>query len=271
MLDINKNLEALFFTTEKFFKVTSDNQGRTIMYGTLADPYRLHRSETLKGAIKTAIAERKSDGNSNPILIYPSFYNSYSDVPLYALVDDGEFRTFEKGFYTRPLNKPVLKEILKCYVNQKVEPKELKDCIHYGIDWSDETFNNLRAVLGTRLFYLINRCTIDCFDLNGKPCKAEGYNIEKYDPDMIKSLDIETTMIKDLKTAIRLVMQDKKATENKYPIVVLNGKDSPSYVIDSEDIEALERGYYLPVHYEPIYDINAVVRHIYDMEMQKYV
>jgi hypothetical protein len=275
MLDINKNLETLFDTRE-FYKIIADKNGRTVLYGQLNSGGKTHVEESLKAALEYTIEVRKASEDNDPILIYPDFRDT-TELPMYALDDEGEYHTFEKGYYLRPLDKPALKEILMSYTNQKVEPKELEDCINYGLDWFDETFNNIRAFVG-RQFYLISGCMIDGYTPEGKYHRAEGLCIEKYDSDMIKSLEIETKLSNypsidttELKKAIRLIMQDKQATGNNHPIVVFNGKDSTSYVIDSEVVKILEPGYYLPVHYEPIYDMDAVIEHIYDAEMSNFI
>lgn len=258
------NLEALF-SPGKFFRVSADKQGRNIMYGTLEDPYRLMRSETLKNAIETAISERENEKNSNPILIYPNYHDIYAHMPLFALTNSGEFKTFKKGYYIRPLEEPTIKEILISYVNQEVEPKELTDGKDFVFDTAEETdfYDNLRAVLGTDSYYVIAGCyAVDC----NETYTFVGYTVQKNSPD--KKIEIESS--EKFRGTMRLVLQDKKATGNDYPIVIVHGNNSKIFVIDSGDVKQLEKGYYMP-NDKAITDIDKVIRYIYGLEMSDYM
>jgi hypothetical protein len=241
MLDINKNLETLFDTKE-FYKIISERDGRTVLYGTLTDLKELRTGETLESALKYIKKIRARTGYG-PILIYLMGSDHTKDIPYCAISDRNPLCKngiyfFNEGHYLTDEVHPVALEILNTFMREyeDVEPEK----INFGnLDSSHESpymtkyQEYLENILDTKNYYAISDFFV---------AKEENGELKAAPMDVCMSYNLE------------VVLKDQRHEETyEYPIVVFKVIDDntllePAFVIHNIDEEPLIlefiKGYY---------------------------
>jgi hypothetical protein len=167
-----------------------------------------------------------------------------------VVLASGEFARLTPGVYLGRPENPIIKDILGSLASQNADPKELEDCIEENREELDSIYiPYFEPALKTKNYYVVFHGDVD-----------------KYEGNLIKTNNDDLS----LKERIMLVLQDKAATGNNYPIVVWNvfkDAENPHVILD-DDIKEIYEGYYAePLGIYADKNADEVIKKVHDIEL----